>query len=106
MAADRWGNKPREQKQITPEQFEAAWQGEVVKLLRGEPMRAPDGHIFVRCGRKLGAALFCLARLGHSSECAPVFANICDAPLPNKKRCVLTAGHRGTCLPHFPRANK
>lgn len=26
-----------------------------------------------------------------------------DAPLPNSKRCILTVGHKGKCLPVFPR---
>jgi hypothetical protein len=104
MAADRWGAKTaHEEKKLTPEQFEAAWQNVAAKLLRGDAMQTESGAYFVRCGRHLGRGQFCLARLGHSAACSPNFANICDAPLPKEKRCVLNAGHKSKCMPVFPR---
>jgi hypothetical protein len=104
MAADRWGAKPKQdEKRLTPAQFEAAWQQVAAKVLRGDPMSTEVGLYFVRCGRRITAATFCFGRLGHSVSCSPVFANICDMLLPKDKRCVLTAGHRGKCMPHFPR---
>lgn len=104
MAADRWGARTtQEEKKLTPEQFEAAWQNVAAKLLRGDALSTESGNYFVRCGRRVGAAKFCLQRLGHSASCSPNFANICDAPLPNSKRCILTAGHKGKCMPVFPR---
>lgn len=105
-AVDRWGPKTTQgEKKLTPEQFLAAWQHAAAKLLRGEPMPTEAGGYFVRCGRRIEAAKFCLLRLGHSATCSPHFANVCDAPLP-KGRCVLTAGHKGKCLPHFPGSNR
>lgn len=104
MAADRWGEKTTtEQKKLSPEQFERAWQNIAANLLRGEPIKTESGPYFVRCGRSLGRGKVCLQRLSHSASCAPFFANVCDQPLPNSKRCVLNAGHRGECLPYFPR---
>lgn len=101
---DRWGPKvAKEDKQVTPEQFEAAWRKLATKLLAGESMQTDAGTYFVRCGRKLAAAVFCLQRLGHSASCSPHFANVCDAPLPKDKRCVFTAGHKGKCAPQFRR---
>jgi hypothetical protein len=104
MAADRWGARASsEQKQLTPEQFEASWQNVAVKLLRGDAITTESGPYFVRCGRNLGFGKYCLARLGHSSACTPKFKNICDAPLPKENRCVLNAGHKSKCMPVFPR---
>lgn len=104
MAADRWGIKPtQEEKKLTPEQFEAAWQNVAAKVLRGDPLQTEQGAYFVRCGRDLGRGQRCLHRLGHSATCSPNFANICDAPLPKEKRCILTAGHKSKCMPVPPR---
>jgi hypothetical protein len=104
MAADRWGAKPtQEEKKLTPEQFERAWQQIAAKALRGDSMQTDQGTYYVRCGRRLGAGKFCFHRLGHSASCAPNFANVCDAPLPKDKRCVLTVGHKCKCMAVFPR---
>lgn len=106
MAADRWGPKASSsEKKLTPEQFLAAWQQVAAKLLRGDPMPTKSGGYFVRCGRRIEAAKFCLLRLGHSAACSPFFANVCDLPLPKANRCVLNAGHKGKCLPFLPRGN-
>lgn len=85
--------------------FKTTWHRLISVLLRGEPVDTAHGGYYSRCGRSLGRARFCMQRLGHSAECAPVYANICDAPLPNEKRCVFNAGHKGRCLPVFPRGN-
>jgi hypothetical protein len=104
MAADRWGAKStQEQKQQTPAQFEAAWQNVAAKALRGDGISTEAGLYFVRCGRRIAAATFCFGRLGHSAACSPTYANICDLPLPKDKRCIFSAGHKGRCLPVFPR---
>jgi hypothetical protein len=104
MAADRWGAKPtQEDKKLTPAEFFKAWQQAAVKLLRGEAMSTESGNYFVRCGRRISRATFCFGRLGHSAPCSPIFANLCDMPLPKDKRCVLTVGHRGKCMAVFPR---
>lgn len=108
MAADRWGARATaDEKKLTPEQFQEVWQRVALKMLRGEPLATEQGPYYVRCGRTLGGGKLCLLRLGHAPhspehECSPNFANICDAPLPKDKRCVLTVGHRGKCMPHFP----
>lgn len=106
---------PHEEEQLSPEELAAKkeadrkkkfardWPAEMRKILGGEPVKTNQGPYYVRCGRDLGRGNRCLARLGHSGECAPEFANVCDAPLPKEKRCVLTAGHSKDCMPHFPR---
>ena len=104
MAADRWGARTtQDEKKLTLEQFEKAWQNIAAKLLRGDAMQTDQGAYFVRCGRSLGRGKRCLSRLGHSTTCSPEFSNKCDLPLPNEKRCVFNAGHKGKCSPAFPR---
>ena len=107
MAADRWGARTtKDEKRLTPEQFEKAWQLEARKIFGGEPIKTPDGAYFARCGRSLGGGKLCLQRLGHSVACAPHFGNICDKPMLRGQRCVLTVGHRCGCMPVLPRSSK
>ena len=105
---------PNPDEQLSPEELAARkeadrkrkfakdWPIEMRKILGGEPVATTPGPYYVRCGRSLGAAYRCLHRLGHSAPCSPFYANVCDMPLPNSKRCVLNAGHKGNCMPHSP----
>jgi hypothetical protein len=84
-------------------EFAKKWPTIMRKALSGEPVATTPGPYYVRCGRSLGRGRRCLGRMGHSATCGPEFKNVCDEPLPEEKRCILTVGHRGECLSKLAR---